>query len=341
MQTINHRGRVAAMMFAVAAASACGIEKQSAPPLAGPSEYGISITLTASPEVLTQDGESQTVITAVVRNDASQPIPNMTIRWDGTASTSRAMPVILSSTASVTDGNGGTTILLTSPPPPTETPSSPDTITIRATPIANGSDAATARSVTVRLRPMDTVPFRNSNPVAGFTIIPSRPLVGQDVTFNAQETMDEGEPCQSRCRYIWNFGDLTTGEGLVVTHRYLLPAPLTITLTVVDDRNGVGSLDRALQVDGPTPPVANFTVSPSSPQAGANVTFNATSSTVGTGATITAYLWDFGDGTSTVSTTVPAITRAYANPGTYIVTLTVTDSIARTATRTATVIVVP
>ena len=63
--------------------------------------------------------------------------------------------------------------------------------------------------------------------------------------------------------------------------------------------------------------------------------FSATSTTVGTNATITftnlnpgvtAATWNFGDGVGTTNTTAQTVKYAYANPGTYSVTLTNTDS---------------
>jgi len=69
-------------------------------------------------------------------------------------------------------------------------------------------------------------------------------------------------------------------------------------------------------------PVASFTVS--SPAAGTASSFDASASTVAYG-TITSYAWNFGDGSSAVTTT-PTATHTYAVPGEYVVTLTETDS---------------
>ena len=71
-----------------------------------------------------------------------------------------------------------------------------------------------------------------------------------------------------------------------------------------------------------TPPNANFTSSPKTLPTGENVTFNATDSYDPDGQ-IASYFWDFGDGnTSTGNIT----THAYADNGTYAVTLTITDN---------------
>jgi PKD repeat protein len=69
-------------------------------------------------------------------------------------------------------------------------------------------------------------------------------------------------------------------------------------------------------------PVANFNANPLSACANAPIVFNSTSVTGG-GAAITSYAWDFGDGFSGSGTTV---SHSYAAPGTYTVTLVVTNA---------------
>ncbi|MBM3186892.1 MAG: PKD domain-containing protein, partial [Bacteroidetes bacterium] len=69
-------------------------------------------------------------------------------------------------------------------------------------------------------------------------------------------------------------------------------------------------------------PIANFTATPVSVCQGQPVTFTNTSSQNG-GSAITQYAWDFGDG---FSDSIPNTTHIYNTPGTYSVTLTVTNA---------------
>jgi PKD domain len=69
-------------------------------------------------------------------------------------------------------------------------------------------------------------------------------------------------------------------------------------------------------------PVASFTATTG--YAGTTSTFNASASTVRYGS-ITSYVWSFGDGATTVTST-PVVTHVYASAGTDTVTLTETDS---------------
>jgi PKD repeat protein len=81
----------------------------------------------------------------------------------------------------------------------------------------------------------------------------------------------------------------------------------------------------------PSPPVASFSWSPSSPATNQAVTFTSTSTDPDND--ITQYSWDI-DGTTTSGQTT---TASFAAPGPHTVALTVTDSGGRTATKTQTI----
>jgi PKD repeat protein len=72
----------------------------------------------------------------------------------------------------------------------------------------------------------------------------------------------------------------------------------------------------------PVLPVASFTWTPSIPKVGESVTFDASASTPN-GGIILKYEWNFGDGETA---TGKVVSHTYADPGTYTVTLNVTDS---------------
>lgn len=82
-----------------------------------------------------------------------------------------------------------------------------------------------------------------------------------------------------------------------------------------------------------TPPKANFTA-PSEGAVGQPLVFDASAST--DNGKISTYLWEFGDGQKGQG---PTVTHTYANPGTYEVTLWVTDDKQQTASVTRKIIV--
>ncbi|MDZ7688671.1 MAG: PKD domain-containing protein [Halobacteriales archaeon] len=85
------------------------------------------------------------------------------------------------------------------------------------------------------------------------------------------------------------------------------------------------------------PPVASFGLSTDTPTVNEAVTFDASASSDSDGM-VQTYAWDFdGDGTTDATRTVPLVTHTYNNPGTYAVTLEVTDDDGATDTTTRTV----
>ncbi|MGE0591419.1 MAG: PKD domain-containing protein [Vicinamibacterales bacterium] len=331
MHTITHTSRMMrfSVLLALAAVAGCNLQRQAAPGLSGPSEFGQSIVLSASPDQLQQDGVTQTVITALARNENSQPIAGLALTWVVRASDGTFVET--KNQTSVTDSSGRASTTITAPSAPATLPTAPVVLTVTATPVGSDYGNASVRAVYVRLVPPSGTLPKNNDPEAAFTMSPSATSVGQTVVFNASQTLDETQPCGDACTYQWSFGDFGTDSGISVSHSYTLPGTYTVTLTVTDPRGGVSSSTKTIVVSGPTAPTAAFTSSPTSPIAGTAVSFTAAASTVGAGATITEYTWDFGDGTIETTTAVNT-THTFNFVGTYVVTLTIKDSLGRTVT---------
>lgn len=125
--------------------------------------------------------------------------------------------------------------------------------------------------------------------------------------------------------YVWDFGDGASGSGKTATHTYANGGSYKVRLNVTDNDNLWDAVESTVIVYVPVviiPPNASFTYLPASPVVGDTVTFDASTSTQGSG-TITGYKWDFGDGATGTSVTTANI---YPATGTYTVTLNVTDT---------------
>ncbi len=141
---------------------------------------------------------------------------------------------------------------------------------------------------------------------------------GEAVQFDGSASIDRDGSIKA---YQWTFGDGSSGSGQKVSHTYKEPGVYPVRLTVTDNSGSISeSNSDSLTIIVNYPPVAaagsDQIVSESV------VTFNGSESKDQDGS-ITAYFWEFGDGsTSTEQNPV----HVYGNPGTYKVKLTVTDN---------------
>lgn len=151
---------------------------------------------------------------------------------------------------------------------------------------------------------------------AAFTWSPSSPNTGDLVTFNGSASTG------TSLTYSWDLDGATTLTGVSPTFTFQNVGTKSVTLTVTDNVGGTASVSHDIAVGSGSSnpaPVAAFTFSPSSPNTGDLVTFNASAST---GTSLT-YAWSLDDVTHLTGVS-PTFT--FQNPGTKAVTLTVTDS---------------
>ena len=350
MRTSRYRlrlwGGVVALVVALAALTLSSCVHDNPGPGApnGPSEFGLAITLAASPDTLPLDGVAQSLIRILARDANGSVVSNLRLLLQ--ISTSRGFEDFgrLSSRTPVTGSDGRAAVTYTVPVTSTDPTGAVDggtTVILWVTPVGQDYSNATSRRVTIRLVPSGTVipPF---GATAGFTITPATPTVFDQVRFSTAcpplSTVDcVSDPNGTLTEYRWDFGDGATVSGRDVTHVYEVAGTYVVRLAIRDSFGRSEDASKTLVVVGGVAPTAVIAVSPTDPEPHDAVFFNGTGSTAAAGRTVVSYNWDFGDGSTASGATA---SHVYDIDGEFVVTLKVTDDQDQVGVATAGVSVV-
>lgn len=327
----HQNSTAAALLLAATTLTGCTMKEQEAPEFAGPSEFGTSIVVGVTPDVLTQDGASQSVVTVTARDSNGQPFRNMPLRAEIRVGGTIADFGSLSARSVVTGSDGRATFVYTAPPAASPAVDNFTIVDIAVVPVGSDFANSVTRVASVRLVPPGIViPPDGLRPA--FTVNPSAPQDHQVTIFDASSSQAPGNnPIVS---YSWNFGDGHTATGRTVSHEYSSAGTYVVSLTVGDAYGRTATATQSLSVGPGVNPTASFVFSPTDPLPGSTVFFNAASSRAAPGRRIVRYQWDFGDGASATGSTA---SHPYPVVGTYTVTLTVTDDAGRRAVASLTV----
>jgi PKD repeat protein len=306
----------------------CTTKKTEAPDLSGPSELATSLSLTASPDVLSQDGQSTSVVAVSARDANGQPLKGLSLHADILVNNVITDFGQLSAKDAAT-GNDGRATFTYRAPQSVDNVDHGTLVTIAVTPTVGDAHADHARSVQIRLVPVGVVSGGLTS-VPDFTIAPIAPKQLETVTFNASDpTLDS-----KLISYVWDFGDGGSGGGRVASHSYSQVGSYPVTLTVTDTTGLSGSRSKTVSVGLGDLPKAAFVFSPSAPGPGEAVIFDGSQSSVTPPRQIVSYVWQFGTGRSD---TGMIVSKTYDTPGTYNVTLSVTDDAGNVGTATQSV----
>lgn len=127
------------------------------------------------------------------------------------------------------------------------------------------------------------------------------------------------DPDGDLAAWSWTFGDGTGGQGPDVSHTYTDDGSYTVTLTVTDQAGHEDTTSQEVVITN-RPPAAGIRTNTTTASPGQLVGFEDAS--VDTDGTVVSRVWRFGDGDQA---TARDPEHAYARPGTYTVSLTVTD----------------
>jgi len=236
----------------------CNLEDGTRPPLAGPSELGQALQMSANPDQLTANGSSSSVIEVTLYDPSGQPAPGVTINFDlaqdgaGTFSdigvlaplnASRPVPGGREPKAesATTNSAGKARVRYWSP---FRTDQENDTVvTVTGRPAGNDFNAAVFRSVDIFLRAANRPMFPGGS-VCSFQVEPlqSTYTVGQRIFFTATQIVgDTTKGCagNSIARYEWDFGDGTLGPAeRGVAHAFGSTGAYSVVLFTTESQTG-------------------------------------------------------------------------------------------------------
>jgi hypothetical protein len=328
-------------LAAVLALTGCALDKQTTPPLTGPSELGLSLANSATPDIITQDGQSQAMIEVIARDASSQPVGGLALRAETYVNGIPTDLGVLSSKSISTGGDGRATLTYRAPAAPSPSQSSDIIVTLALTPVGTNYSGAVPRFVEIRLARPGIILPSNGMPKPLFYFSPSSPRTDDDVFFDGSASFDTDGHIVS---YAWTFGDgrSTVSSDPTTRHRYGLAGAYSVVLTVTDDR-GLSASTSPTEVTVATSadPTASFVTSPAAPKVNAPVSFNASASKGIEGRSVEEYHWDFGDGTPLQVTGSPLITHVFGAVGSYTVTLRILDDTGRFAVVSSALTIAP
>jgi PKD repeat protein len=314
--------------IAALAVSACTVDKQEAPSLAGPSGFALSLTVSAAPQVLPRDGSSTSKINMVVREANGQPPKTpQRLRVLATAGSLNVSEV-------ETDASGNASVLFVAP-----SMNQPVSfVTVDVIPLVDGDLANTnPRSVRIGLLGPDV-------PLADFAFNPTDATAMDLVSFDASRTTLGGTACLAACTYSWDFADGNSTTGMGVAHPFTTAGVFNVTLTATSIATGTSSsITKPVTIAVPPAPQAALSINPTNPTALVDIVFSSVS-VVPPGVSIVRYVWNVDNGGPPIDTgNTPSytLTGGYAAATTHQVTLTITDNYGRTSRSTPSTIAIP
>src|SRR5688500_4194910 len=180
---------------------ACTVKEQKTPPLTGPSELSTSINISVTPDTLSQDGASQSLVTITARDHNGQPLRNLPLQAAIAVNGVLTDFGTLSARSLVTDANGRATLTYTAPSAPAIAVDNGTVVQILVTPSGTDFGNATARFASIRLVPRGVIVAPN-NLTATFDIARTDTTEDSPIVFDATKS-DAANPGTTIVSYVW------------------------------------------------------------------------------------------------------------------------------------------
>ncbi len=213
----------------------CGLDKVQVPQLDGPAELGTSLKLTATPDVITADGNSSSLVRATVYNNQGQRLQGQQIFFAITDESGHPASIGSLSTDRETTNNQGIAQIIYTSPPRTDATANQSVLVV-ARPVSSDANGAVYRSVRIELRSAEPRLFPqvpgNLAPTCSFVIeAPSGFRTRVSILFQSTSSDPDG----TVVRYQWFFGDGVQDTHPDENHVYLASGNYTVTHVVTDD----------------------------------------------------------------------------------------------------------
>ena len=260
---IVSRGGAAVVLCASLVMGSCGLDKQKLPELAGPSEAGTSLKITATPDVITADGFSTSLVTVQVFDQNGTPVAGRSVilalanssgqfadlgsLYSPTGSLLRAGEATI-----VSGANGVATAIYTSPPRTDFT--ADGSVTVQARPVGFDANGAIYHYVRIELKSAEPRLFAGTT-TCGFVVeVPRNSVASTCVAAAAGSCVKVGsqvlfQSTAKGVRFAWYWGDGSgPGDGLNENHVFRTVGTFTVTHIVIDGGGGQSACTADIEV---------------------------------------------------------------------------------------------
>jgi PKD repeat protein len=235
--------------LAAIVASGCTVHQTQAPDLAGPSEFALSVAMSASPDTLFSGGLQQASISVQARDASGAPKANQTFRLSTAVGGTFVTFGTLSVQTVVTGTDGRATAIYTMPAfTPFDAGTPNRQVSVVATPIGSDYAGAAPHSVDLLVVPPPVPTAVAGGPAAALAASTVTSKVGQLVTFDASQSQPSAG--HSIALYYWNFGDglFNDEHGADASHVFVTAGTYTVVLGIQDDLGRTASTFKTVVV---------------------------------------------------------------------------------------------
>lgn len=231
--------------------AACTIHPTgAAPDLAGPSSFGHSLSVTASPDNIAADGSMSTVTATFIDADG-KPLVGAALQVSMSVSGAPVDWGYLSSRTVYTDSTGHAKAVYFSPVMTGFFAGTPgQQVWISVVPVGANFTSAIPVNAVIKVTPPPVPILGVDSPVAAVTYGPSTPKVGELVTFDASTSAPASG--HSIVSYFWDFGDnrpnANDEHGSDASHAYAAAGSYTMVLGVTDEAGHSSSTFKTIVV---------------------------------------------------------------------------------------------